>query len=83
MEYYLFTARSVTHAQRMARVLGEAGVSAKIRRAGADVTARGCGYTLEIAPRNFARAGEVCRAAGVLPMRVLRVSGKTKQEVAL
>lgn len=34
MDYYLFAARSVTHAQRMARLLSDAGISAKIRRAG-------------------------------------------------
>ena len=44
MDYYLFAARSVTHAQRMARLLSDAGISAKIRRAGAAITERGCGY---------------------------------------
>ena len=34
MDYYLFAARSVTHAQRMARLLSDAGISAKIHRAG-------------------------------------------------
>ena len=52
MDYYLFVARSVTHAQQMAGVLSGAGVSAKIRRAGSGVTGRGCGYTLEISRRN-------------------------------
>ena len=51
MDYYLFAARSVTHAQRMTRLLSDAGISAKIRRAGAAITERGCGYTLEI-PRH-------------------------------
>ncbi len=83
MDYYLFVARSVTHAQRMAQVLSDAGVSSRIRRAGAGISERGCGYTLEIAVRGFARAKEACRAGGVLPTRVLRVSGGTKQEVAL
>ena len=48
MDYYLFAARSVTHAQRMARLLSDAGISAKIRRAGAAITERGCGYTLAV-----------------------------------
>ena len=56
MDYYLFAARSVTHAQRMARLLSDAGISAKIRRAGAAITERGCGYTLEIPRRHAARA---------------------------
>ena len=54
MDYYLFAARSVTHAQRMARLLSDAGISAKIRRAGAAITERGCGYTLEIPRRHAA-----------------------------
>ena len=74
MDYYLFAARSVTHAQRMARLLSDAGISAKIRRAGAAITERGCGYT---------RAMQACRAGGVLPVKVLFVSDDGMQEVAL
>ena len=80
MDYYLFAARSVTHAQRMARLLSDAGISAKIRRAGAAITERGCGYTLEI---HAARATQACRAGGVLPVKVLFVSDDGMQEVAL
>lgn len=83
MEYYLFLARSVTHAQRMAKVMSAAGVSSKIRRAGAGFSERGCGYTLQIPQRSFVRAGEACRAGGVLPVKVFYVSGETKQEVTL
>ena len=73
---------SVTHAQQMARVLSDAGVSAKIRRAGAELTGRGCGYTLEISRRNYAYALEACRTGGAQPVKVLLVSGQTRQEVA-
>ncbi len=83
MEHYLFVARSVTHAQHMAKALSDAGVFSKIRRAGAELTERGCGYTLEIAPRSAARAADICRAAGTAPVRILRVSGGGRQEVAL
>ena len=69
MDYYLFAARSVTHAQRMARLLSDAGISAKIRRAGAAITERGCGYTLEIPRRHAARAMQACRAGGVLVIK--------------
>ena len=82
MDYYLFAARSVTHAQRMARLLSDAGISAKIR-AGAAITERGCGYTLEIQRRHAARAMQACRAGGVLPVKVLFVSDDGMQEVAL
>ena len=83
MDYYLFAARSVTHAQRMARLLSDAGISAKIRRAGAAITERGCGYTLEIQRRHAARTMQACRAGGVLPVKVLSVSDDGMQEVAL
>lgn len=83
MDYYLFVARSVTHAQHMANALREAGVSSRIRRAGAEISERGCGYTLEISKRSFARAREACNASGVRPTRVLRVSGGMKQEVMI
>ena len=83
MEHYLFVARSVTHAQHMAKTLSDAGVFSKIRRAGTELTERGCGYTLELAPRSAARAAEICRAAGAAPVKVLRVSGGVRQEVSL
>ena len=83
MDYYLFAARSVTHAQQMAGVLSGAGIGARIRRVGAEVTGRGCGYTLEISRRSYVRALEACRAGGVQPVRILFVSGGTKQEVTL
>ncbi len=83
MDYYLFAARSVTHAQRMARLLSDAGISSKIRRAGAAVTERGCGYTLEIPRRHASRAMQACRVSGVLPVKVLLVSDDRMQEVAL
>ena len=73
MDYYLFAARSVTHAQRMARLLSDAGISAE----------RGCGYTLEIPRRHAARAMQACRAGGVLPVKMLFVSDDGMQEVAL
>ena len=41
MDYYLFVARSITHAQRMAGALSEAGVPSRIRRAGAGISERG------------------------------------------
>lgn len=84
MDYYLFAARSVTHAQRMARLLSDAGISAKIRRAGAAITERGCGYTLEIPrPPRGARHARPARAGGVLPVKVLFVSDDGMQEVEL
>ena len=72
MDYYLFAARSVTHAQRMARLLSDAGISAKIRRAGAAITERGCGYTLEVAERNYTAAIRRLQDAQVEPVKIVR-----------
>ena len=83
MDYYLFAARSVTHAQRMARLLSDEGVPVKIRRAGNAITGHGCGYTLEVSAKYFASAAQACRAGGVLPVKVLFASNDGMQEVAL
>ncbi len=83
MEYYLFTARSITHAQQMEQALGRAGVSAKIRRAGGDMTRNGCGYTLQIPARQYRRASDALREAGLRPVRVFRVANGTKNEVVM
>ena len=83
MDYYLFAARSVTHAQRMARLLSDAGISAKIRRGGAAIPGRGCGDPLYSPRRHGARAMQACRAGGVLPVKMLFVSDDGMQEVAL
>ena len=53
MSFYLFLARSITHAQEMAKVLEQSGIYTKVRRAGSDMTERGCGYSLEISQTRF------------------------------
>ena len=42
MEEYLITARSVTHAQRMAQALERRGVRAVVARAPMGLTGKGC-----------------------------------------
>ena len=81
MDYYLFTARSVTHAQRMAQILERAGIYVKIRRNSAGGS--GCGYTLQVAARQYRRAVSALRQAGQLPVKVFSVSGGERREEAL
>ena len=59
MPYYLLLSRSITHAQRMSRVLAAAGI-----------TARGCSYAVRIGEGALSPALEHLRAEGLLPMRV-------------
>ncbi len=81
MEYYLLTARSITHAQQMMRVLERAGIGTKVRRASAALTKRGCGYTLQVSQRHYVRAMEALGAAHQSPIKVFYVKNGTRQEV--
>ena len=82
MDYYLFTARSVTHAQRMAQVLERSGIYVKMRRVGKELTKSGCGYTLQVPERRYTQAVDTLRVAGVRPVGVFSVSGSAMREVA-
>ena len=82
MDHYLFTARSVTHAQRMAQALERSGIYVKIRRVGRELTKSGCGYTLQVPERRYAQAVETLRTAEVRPVRICSVSGGVMREVA-
>lgn len=79
MERYLFVARSVTHAQQMLRVLERAGIRTRVLRAGAEVTGRGCGYTLEVSARSYAAAVRRLQDAQVKPVRIIRCGGDAEQ----
>ena len=83
MNHYLFLARSITHAQEMARVLEQAGIRVKTRRAGAGMTERGCGYSLEISENNFSQAKDALKESGKLPVKIFFVSNNRRQEVAV
>lgn len=83
MDHYLFTVKSVTHAQHMARILERSGIYVTIRRAGTAVTKTGCGYAVQVPARKFRQAVETLRAAGQSPVRVFLVSGGEQKEVAL
>ena len=83
MDHYLFTARSITHAQQMARALEHSGVSVKIRRVGGIMTKSGCGYTLQIPERHYQTAADLLRAVGQRPVKVFHVVNGDNREVAL
>ena len=83
MNHYLLLARSVTNAQEMAKVLENAGVYAKIRRASPGMTERGCGYSLEVAEQRFTQAQDALLLSGKRPVKVFFVSGGKRREVDL
>ena len=82
MDYYLFTARSVTHAQRMAQTLERSGIYVKMRRVGRELTKSGCGYTLQVPERRYTQAVDTLRVEGVRPVGIFSVSGGVMREVA-
>ena len=67
MERYLLVARSITHAQQMMK-----GIRTRVLRASAELTGRGCGYTLEVAERNYAAAIRRLQDAQVEPVKIVR-----------
>lgn len=70
MEEYLITARSVTHAQRMAQALERRGVRAVVARAPMGLTGRGCGYVLRLRGRErTAAALRLLRERALRPRR--------------
>ena len=82
MEQYIFTARSVTHAQRMAQELERSGIYVSIRRSGTALTGNGCGYTLQVPARQFQRAAELLKKTAQHPVKAFRVVNGQRQEVS-
>ena len=70
MSYYLLLSRSITHAQRMSRVLERAGITARFFRPPMGLTDRGCGYAVRIGEGSLPAAMERLRSEGLVPMRV-------------
>ena len=84
MEEYLITARSVTHAQRMAQALERRGVRAVVARAPMGLTGNGCGYVLRLRGRErTAAALRLLREAGFAPAQVFCREDDRFREVEL
>ena len=70
MPYYLLLSRSITHAQRMSRVLERAVITARFFRPPMGLTDRGCSYAVRIGEGSLPAAMERLRSEGLVPMRV-------------
>ena len=81
MEEYLLTARSVTHAQRMAQALAQNGIRAAMGRAPVGLTGSGCGYVLRLPASRAPEAAVLLRSLGIGPLRVFRRQGSEYSEV--
>lgn len=68
---YLLTFRSLTYAQRAARVLERAGVTGTVSRVPKAAATRGCAYCVIVAARHRDWAVNILTGAGLGPERVI------------
>ena len=84
MPYYLLLSRSITHAQRMSRVLERAGITARILRSPKSIAGEGCSHSVKISQRNLPDSLRILRRVGLTPKRIYITAGDgSYQEVAL
>lgn len=81
MEYYFIIARSVTHAQRMERLLRRTGISCWIARAPLELSGRGCAYAVQIREKDLPAAVQRIRGAGLGSVRIYRKNDGKFSEV--
>ena len=70
MLYYLIMCRSLTYAQRAARALERAGITAPISKAPQNTTDRGCTYAVKISQNRISEATALLRHVGLGTGRV-------------
>ena len=83
MDDYLFTARSITQAQRMAQALGQAGIRGGIQRLPVGLSTQGCAYGVRIETKWYEQALSLVRSMGMGPVKVFRYGPQGFAEVAL
>lgn len=67
---YLLICRSITYAQRTAKVLERVGISAVIVRMPKNIAIDGCSYCVRVPGRRIAEALVAVKQAGLPPARV-------------
>lgn len=65
MLHYLIMSRSLTYAQRSARLLERSGITAAVAKAPQLVSGNGCGYCVSVSYKNGRRAVEILEEAGL------------------
>ena len=75
MSYYLLMCRSLTYAQRTARILERSGITAIVTRGPREISPEGCAYCVKVSQRRIADAVQVMRAAGLGPVRIFVADG--------
>lgn len=70
MVYYLIICRSLTYAQRTARVLERAGVIGHIMRTPKLISKEGCNYCVKISEQKLTDALKLLQREGMTPKQV-------------
>lgn len=84
MVYYLITCRSLTYAQKAAKALERAGITAIVTRPPRELGKEGCAYSIKVSEKKISHALVVLKSAGLNYNKVflLRSDG-TGEEVDL
>jgi len=77
MDYCILIAKSLTHAQRMVRLLAQCGIRATAFRAGSSLTQRGCGYAVRIRADRWDEAQRCLDRAELHPLDVVWRKGES------
>lgn len=70
MLYYLIICRSLTYAQRTARILERAGISGYVMRTPKLISKEGCNYCVKVSEQRLAEALKVLQREGMTPKQV-------------
>lgn len=82
MVHYIIVCRSLTYAQRTAKVLERSGITAIVMRPPADIAGEGCAYGVKLRERNLPAALKALKAAGVSCGKVYLLRPGGSEEVS-
>lgn len=68
--FYLIICRSLTYAQRSARALERAGITAVVMKTPKNISTEGCGYCVKVSEKRLSQALTVLKNAGMGVNRV-------------
>lgn len=69
MTQYLLMCRSLTYAQKSARLLERSGITAAVVKAPQGLSSSGCGYAVSL-HRNFDAALDILRSSGLISGKI-------------
>lgn len=75
MSYYLLMCRSLTYAQRTAKILERYGITAIVTRGPQGLSAEGCAYCVKISQHRLGDAVKVLKNAGIGPLKIYLAGG--------